>query len=133
MGVAPRAELRPVHITVGDINPARKPYLAVHDHYLAVVAVIQLAREPREHDRHETAYPDSHGPQPPGVAALHVPATDIIVYQTYLHPLFHLPGQQVGQTAPRFIILENVIFQMYGRYGPFDSLEQAPRISPSRH
>ena len=124
MGVAPRAELRPVHITVGDINPARKPYLAVHDHYLAVVAVIQLAREPREHDRHETAYPDSHGPQPPGVAALHVPAADIIVYQTYLHPLFHLPGQQVGQTAPRFIILENVIFQMHGRYSPFDSLEQ---------
>lgn len=46
VGVAPRPELRTGNVTLRDIDSSRKAYSAVDDQNLAVVAVVDMAREP---------------------------------------------------------------------------------------
>ena len=59
VGVAPRPELRTGNVTLRDIDSSRKAYSAVDDQNLAVVAVVDMAREPGKNDRHEAAHLDA--------------------------------------------------------------------------
>lgn len=112
MSVAPRPELRTGNVTLRDIDSSRKAYSAVDDQNLAVVAVVDMAREPGKNDRHEAAHLDARPAQPPEILAPEPPAPYVVVDQPHLDALGGLGDQDVGDLAAQLVVLDDVVFHM---------------------
>lgn len=128
MRVAPRPEPGAAYITVGHVDAARKPHLTVHHDDFAVVPVVELAGEPRKGHRHEAVHPNPRSTQPACMAALHAPASHIVVYQPHLHALPCLLRQKFGQAAADVVVFKNIIFEMDGGSRIANRLEQLPEL-----
>ena len=124
MGVAPRTPLRAAHVAVGDVHAADEARAAVDDDDLAVVAVIDLAREARELDVQEGMDLDSRLAHLPEERLLDAAAPHVVVENPHADSLAGLRGERVAEAAARLVVAEDVVLQVDVVVCPGDLPEQ---------
>ena len=107
-GVAPMTQSPTLHIAQGDIHAANVAYAPVNDHYLAVVAIVDLAREGTETDRHERPRLDALLTHSLEEGAFDFPTTHIVIDKTHLNALACLVDEHIGNEISQGIVLKDV-------------------------
>ena len=112
VGVAPAAPGDAAHVALGQVHAAHEAHAAVHDQYLAVVAVVHAAGEQREAHLEEGA----------GVDAAHahlfeegvgdVPAAHVVVEHAHLDALGGLLEEGVAHEASHGVVGHDVGLQV---------------------
>lgn len=124
MQIPPPTERSTLNIPVRHIDAARKADPAVDNGNLAVIAVIELACQPGEHNRHETVHPNAVPAETAHIPPLQAPAAHIIVNKPHLDPLGCLLLEQGDQLPADMVFLDDIVLQMDRRSGSPDGLEQ---------
>ena len=127
--IAPRLTARSLHIPLRYVHSADETFRSVYHDNLAVVAVVDLARERGEAHRQERMHLDALAAHALEERLRHVPAPHIVVYQAHLHPLAGLGYEGVGNEAAQRVVGKDVDVDVYVVSGPGDGCEQGCEVA----
>ena len=132
MGVPPDAPSGAGHIAVGDVHSAQKTRMAVDHRDLAVVAVVDFAREARKLHVQEGVHLGAGRAQRGEEGAFDAAAAHVVVEQAHLHAAQGPDDERIAQPAARRVVGDDVVLQVDVVLGPADRLEQRLHLLPPR-
>ena len=115
--IPPRSQFGACHVALGNVDAPGETDLPIHNQNFAVVAVVDLAGQPRKDNAHETFHLDTGLLQVADKSTAQSPTAYIVVDQTDFDSLLCLLNQYVGNLAAQWIIFNDVVLEMDRRFG----------------
>ena len=99
-------------ISFGNVHASDESHFSVYDTKFPVVAVVHFACESRKSHRHECFYQDAGIAHAVKEFVAYVPASHVIVYESYLHTFFRLVYQYVCNQVSQGVSLHDICAEM---------------------